>query len=935
VRKRQETVASLDQRLAELQAAQLIRRGVDLVGTTPLKTADIPAAQLHEIALATATPTVRPTEQIAQNTASIAETVKDILTTIQQNHPAGTTGTTTPAGPLTSTAGSADIDVVTRLMNAIIGQESTRNYRAVNPDSGALGFGQVMPANVPSWTKAALGSSLTPEQFLADPEAQVKTIQFHVNQMYQDAIAATGGNMELAVRRVAAEWYSGKPGLLESTKSQGRYPTIQSYTEQVLQRFLGSAGTLTTTNDTAPAPLIDEQETQRRIQKSKEILAQFRPPPPTDDDVIRITTSEVPAISTLIGKTKEYKDLLAKDLAASLKDINSDFHTQEAVIQSVGKRYEELKEGARTLAQLRAEEADADLVALRRLHEAQSEEIDLTQQRIHLEDELANGPLNESLRIQVALLQDIASVRRRDEDAIKAQNRAQLELAEGEVFHGEQARAKVLEHLAQSRTETEVFADAIIEAYEGINDVVLHGVEKITGGIKILDNLIAGLVTRLTNRLFQKLLDVLIPSSSGQGGGITSIAGPGGTSGGGGIFNSVLGFLRGGGSSSGPSLSFGNLASLVGATPGGGGLSAPLSLTSQLAQQDALSSAIHEAGHTSLSSTAATGLAAGSSGFSLAGLGASLAPLLGITFGASLGKSSPVGSILGGVGGGIAGLGLAALLGSSTAASAFGSIATIGGLLPFALPILPIAGALLVGAYFLSRNAARRRDEKSRNQSMLDSLGQLNQILVAVKSDRMDGGQAIAAAVQIRAQYLTAMGELKDKKTREIALKDVSRLDVVINQIRNEANAQLNRKEIDRKLVPEFAKGTERGLVPYMGGRRTLIKVRPGERIDDVGLAESFFVPGIDRGVDSVFTVATPGSRVLTRLQQPRVPAYANGTPAALPSAESDRPISLTLNINLPGMKPGVLAEQIVKSPEGREAIVKLVQIENRDGRFN
>lgn len=585
------------------------------------------------------------------------------------------------------------------------------------------------------------------------------------------------------------------------------------------------------------------------------------------------------------------------------------------------------------LSQIRRENADDQMTEQRRLLAARGEEKDLLLSIRKVEDELANGPYNQSLRIQLALLEDIADIRRRDEDAIKAQHRAQLELADGEVFHTEQARAKVLDHLARSRTETDVFADAIIDAYEGINDAVLHGVERITGGVKILDNLIAGLITRLTDRLFQKLLDILLPSgqgSQGRGaGGILNLFGRGG-----GGSGSLIQIGAGGSGASGGGI--GGIAQLLGG--GGllaaGGMLSPTSLTSQLTQQQALSTVIHEAGH-SAAGTAAGAFVPQSTGL-LSSLGAAL-PLLGAGIGVNAGGQSLVGQILGGAGGLIAGgIGAAFLApGLFAASGVFGSMGPLlAGLLTN--PITAIAaGALLIGAFAFSKNAARRRDERSRNQSMVDSLGQLNQILAAVKSDRMDGGQAIAAAVQIRAQYLSTMGELKDKKTREIALKDVSRLDVIINQIRNEANAQLNRQEIDRKLVPEFATGMERGLVPNMGHQRTLIKVRPGERIDDVGLAQSFFVPGIDRGVDSVFTVATPGSRVLTKPQQARIPSYANGTPAALPSAESDRPISFTVNINLPGMKLGVLAEQIVKSPEGREAIVKLVQIENRDGRFN
>lgn len=46
------------------------------------------------------------------------------------------------------------------------------SYSVVNKDTGALGAYQVMPANVPSWTKQALGQSMTPDDFLKDKSAQ-------------------------------------------------------------------------------------------------------------------------------------------------------------------------------------------------------------------------------------------------------------------------------------------------------------------------------------------------------------------------------------------------------------------------------------------------------------------------------------------------------------------------------------------------------------------------------------------------------------------------------------------------------------------------------------------------------------------------------------------------------------------------------------------
>ena len=143
-------------------------------------------------------------------------------------------------------------NTLTALRRAIIGKESGANFKAVNPHSGALGYGQVMPANVASWTKAALGKSLTPQQFLNNPDDQIKAIDFKLNQYLERELKATGNNLSLAVRRVASTWYSGQPGLYDNARPQtygaGNYPSIRDYTTDIFKRFNQENGTLAPTN---------------------------------------------------------------------------------------------------------------------------------------------------------------------------------------------------------------------------------------------------------------------------------------------------------------------------------------------------------------------------------------------------------------------------------------------------------------------------------------------------------------------------------------------------------------------------------------------------------------------------------------------------------------------------------------------------------------
>ena len=131
---------------------------------------------------------------------------------------------------------------VSAFRQAIIGKESGGNYNAVNPDSGALGIGQVMPENVGPWTKQYLGKSLTPQQFLKDTAAQDAVVNGRFKDMLADQEAA-GFSGEQMIRRAAAVWYSGQAKLWNDTKPQysnGRqYPSIAEYTKAIWQSYLG------------------------------------------------------------------------------------------------------------------------------------------------------------------------------------------------------------------------------------------------------------------------------------------------------------------------------------------------------------------------------------------------------------------------------------------------------------------------------------------------------------------------------------------------------------------------------------------------------------------------------------------------------------------------------------------------------------------------
>jgi len=84
--------------------------------------------------------------------------------------------------------------------------ESGGDYGITGPTSrkGDKPYGayQIMGANIPSWTQAALGRAMTPEEFLASPEAQDATAKHRAGlylSQYNDP------------RQVASMWLSGRP----------------------------------------------------------------------------------------------------------------------------------------------------------------------------------------------------------------------------------------------------------------------------------------------------------------------------------------------------------------------------------------------------------------------------------------------------------------------------------------------------------------------------------------------------------------------------------------------------------------------------------------------------------------------------------------------------------------------------------------------------
>lgn len=137
---------------------------------------------------------------------------------------------------LTASKGGTDASA---FIGAISSKESGGNYKAVNKHSGALGKYQIMPANIASWSKAALGKSISTQEFLSNPDLQEKVAQHKLGE-YFSKYGAAGA---------AVAWYAGEGNAKKYVANGGKgydkkqggglYPSVNSYAQDIVKRMQG------------------------------------------------------------------------------------------------------------------------------------------------------------------------------------------------------------------------------------------------------------------------------------------------------------------------------------------------------------------------------------------------------------------------------------------------------------------------------------------------------------------------------------------------------------------------------------------------------------------------------------------------------------------------------------------------------------------------
>jgi hypothetical protein len=586
---------------------------------------------------------------------------------------------------------------------------------------------------------------------------------------------------------------------------------------------------------------------------------------------------------------------------------------QGARLQDIRTTGYEIEVMSKDLAKARA--GDADFVAQAWKHaelDQINEAISTRQQIVKGLYDLQHAGENSADKYELAWINAYRGIQQANEDANISIINSTVTLADQQIYHSERANAKVLEFLAQQKSMTDIVSDfkvdLINQTYGGIDSLF----EKLIGhGNKLLQvfaSLTASLLKLALNPIMAQLFGTGGTTGAGGGGFLNTVFGGGGGPGGTPYFNGSSSFV--GGSSGGGVGPIG--AQTIAAALSGG--RNPFS-SSTFGNYGASNYGVPTFNGTTLSQNVANqsswqklaqnfpALPTGAG--SLSKLGATFAPavpLLGGSLGASLGGAiggrTGLSGILGSLGGGALGLaggiGIASLLSpgiftATTATSAGGALGSFAGIAGFLTNPFTIAaaGALLVGAFFLNRNKQRKSDEVARTNSIVTAMQQIRDIVKQVDRGRVDPDDAIPAAEQVRANYLSEVGQLKDKKTRDIAVKDVSRLDVIINnELKPAIQRARDRALVKQQLTPEYASGgfvtpdwtTQTSQVNQM----KWIKVKAGEKVVPAReqsrlLQFGGILSGVDNGRDDMYMIAPTGTGILNRTQQRAVDEFDDG----------------------------------------------------------
>lgn len=117
-----------------------------------------------------------------------------------------------------------------------------------NSNDGLYSDWQIQASNIPRWSQACIGKTLTPQEFEADLETARSILVCVMRDVLNEEYRNSGNDEAIAIRRAAAWWMTGDPSRYDSGETA-------AYTQKVLSFYQQQSAT--------PAATVQPNSTQQ------------------------------------------------------------------------------------------------------------------------------------------------------------------------------------------------------------------------------------------------------------------------------------------------------------------------------------------------------------------------------------------------------------------------------------------------------------------------------------------------------------------------------------------------------------------------------------------------------------------------------------------------------------------------------------------------
>jgi hypothetical protein len=162
------------------------------------------------------------------NSGSTAPYTQNVLAFYQPSSSSQAQSPATPVQPIASPSAAAQISnaQVARLVEAL---RLAAQQRAPG-NNGLVSEWQILPENIPRWSKQCIGKELTPIQFQDSPVTARSILVCVMRDIFSEQYKASNNDESLAVQRAASWWMTADP-------SQYNSGAIATYSQRVLNLY--------------------------------------------------------------------------------------------------------------------------------------------------------------------------------------------------------------------------------------------------------------------------------------------------------------------------------------------------------------------------------------------------------------------------------------------------------------------------------------------------------------------------------------------------------------------------------------------------------------------------------------------------------------------------------------------------------------------------